>query len=89
MGHNFLSHSRMKKELLQVANSEKIEWTNVEGSGISSIIVSGRSTIGGSAERCPSPPTRLDNTEVHIPERGEKKARDPELCPFLTGHPCW
>lgn len=55
------------------------------GSGISTIIVSGRSAMGGSAGRCPSPPTRLDDTEVHIPERGEEKARDPELSPFLTG----
>lgn len=49
------------------------------GSSISSIIVSGGSAMGGSAGRCPSPPTRLDDTEVHIPEREEEKERDPEL----------
>lgn len=48
------------------------------GSSISSI-VSGGSAMGGSAGRCPSPPTRLDDTEVHIPEREEEKERDPEL----------
>lgn len=55
----------------------------MEGSSISSIIVSGRSATGGSAGRCPSPPTRLDDTEFHIPETGEDKARDPELCSLL------
>lgn len=49
----------------------------MDGSSISSIIVSVRSAMGGSAGRCPSPPRRLDDTEVHIPEMGEEKARDP------------
>lgn len=35
--------------------------------------------MGGSAGRCPSPPTRLDDTEVDIQERGKEKARDPKL----------
>lgn len=74
----------MKKEPLKVAitglvaPSKESEWTNVGGSSISSII-SGGSAMGGSAGRCPSPPTRLDDAEVHIPEREEEKERDPEL----------
>lgn len=67
-----------------VTPGEEIEWTNVDGFSISSIIVSVRSAMGGSAGRCPSPPTRLDDTEVHIPEMREK-ARDPKL----SSHPFW
>lgn len=70
------SHCRWLTGL--VTPGKESEWTNVGSCSIFSI-VSGGSAMGGSAGRCPSPATRLDDAEVHIPGMGEEKTRDLKL----------